>query len=35
MSIHEKEWHEFPGPIAAVKLVRFRDELRESLRFRT
>jgi len=29
MSIHEKDWHEFPGPIAAVKLVRLRDELRE------
>jgi hypothetical protein len=29
MPIRDKEWHEFPPPIAAVKLVKFRDELRE------
>jgi hypothetical protein len=25
----EKEWHELPGPIAAVKLVQLRDKLRK------
>jgi hypothetical protein len=25
----DKEWHELPGPVAAIKLVEFRKELRE------
>ena len=29
MSIVKKEWHELPGPVAALKLVEFRNELRE------
>ena len=27
--VFDKEWHELPGPIAAAKLVEFRNELRE------
>ena len=29
MSIVKKEWHELPGPVAAIKLVEMRNELRE------
>ena len=29
MSIVKKEWHELPGAVAAIKLVEFRNELRE------
>jgi hypothetical protein len=29
MSIVKKEWHELPGPVAALKLVEMRNELRE------
>jgi hypothetical protein len=25
----DKEWHELPGPVAAAKLIEFRNELRE------
>ena len=27
--VSDKEWHELPGPVAAAKLVEFRNELRE------
>jgi hypothetical protein len=29
MSIVKKDWHELPGPVAAIKLVEMRNELRE------
>jgi hypothetical protein len=29
MSFSDKDWHELPGPIAAARLVEFRDELRK------
>jgi hypothetical protein len=29
MTIVKKEWHELPGPVAALKLVELRNELRE------
>jgi Animal haem peroxidase len=29
MSQNDDNWHELPGPVAAVKLIQFRNELRE------